>query len=347
MKLNRWTILAVILLLSTGVGLLFRPSGPMEGPPQMVEKDGLSLTCPEYLIKRPRALGVFTCVLVNESYFNKDFVLHGSWLSYRTQKEEFPNQYLIMPRFTWRLSQKMEIYAEFSERDGRSQSIGEDPANQDLIRPTIRIADNVDLRIKQGSGVYLGMGLLALQIVLVANGTLLELLARIASWVSVMLRSSRKSVSKPASHIKPPLFLVMYFDRLTGRDLQRESSSTGRFSKMAIQALWASYVVQLGLLTFFHIFDMFTVERNTHYWVYYPIILVLTVPAASAILAGLLGIEYRLFRRILQAEDANQLGRPSETRGFWRSLNPFFVAAIAGWLLLPLFTRLYLTMFFE
>ena len=137
MKLNRWTILAVILLLSTAVGLLFRPSGPMEGPPQMVEKDGLSLTCPEYLIKRPRALGVFTCVLVNESYFNKDFVLHGSWLSYRTQKEEFPNQYLIMPRFTWRLSQKMEIYAEFSEREGRSQSIGEDPANQDLIRPTM------------------------------------------------------------------------------------------------------------------------------------------------------------------------------------------------------------------
>ena len=123
---------------------------------------------------------------------------------------------------------------------------------------------------------------MALQIVLVANGTLLELLARIASWVSVMLRSSRKSVSKPASHIKPPLFLVMYFDRLTGRDLQREPSSTGRFSKMAIQALWASYVVQLGLLTFFHVFDMFTVERNTHYWVYYPIILVLTVPAASS-----------------------------------------------------------------
>ena len=116
---------------------------------------------------------------------------------------------------------------------------------------------------------------------------------------------------------------------------------------MAIQALWASYVVQLGLLTFFHIFDMFTVERNTHYWVYYPIILVLTVPAASAILAILLWVEYRLFRGILQTEDAIQLERPSEIRGIWRSLNPFFVAAVAGWLLLPLSIRLYLTMFFE
>ena len=47
MKLNRWTILAVILLLSTAVGLLFRPVGDGAEGQQVVEDESLTLTCPE------------------------------------------------------------------------------------------------------------------------------------------------------------------------------------------------------------------------------------------------------------------------------------------------------------
>lgn len=170
MKLNRWTILAIILILSAVIGLPFRPLGPegLSGV-QTIHSQGLSLTCPESLTAVPDETYEIECVIVNDSPFQgyvfgtlRQGRLPPAY-SNRSLNQGSDGTFLLANDFT--RNRPIKIYA----RAFVSQ-------NDVVLAPTDILVESravINLTIKQYYSFYIGRGLLMLQAIALAIGFML------------------------------------------------------------------------------------------------------------------------------------------------------------------------------
>lgn len=118
MKLNRWTILAAILLVSTVVGLAFRPWGSGEGEFRTIMGPGLTLTCPESYTVASQSGGSFDlkCEILLTSELQTGYNVFGSSSGYAQtgngwETKIAPDRYTYTTHYIPRTSEKVRVSA--------------------------------------------------------------------------------------------------------------------------------------------------------------------------------------------------------------------------------------------
>ena len=287
MKLNRWTILAVILLLSTAVGLLFRPWGDGAEGWQVVEDRGLSLECPESITVNAGTLFLVECKVLSNSVWP---------LRIRAQQ----HFYDVVSK-GWQIEEVEENTYELTERmrGMRSRGLEVRARAGPVYHPSLSVADataTIDLRIRHNLLADVGMGLFVMQAFLLLGSLLLAVISwpRRNSWPKHSLISEPSSDSKLSvlaqSLILPWLYLLpQALRRPVGeRSLRRVYT--------ALDILLLTLMAQVILMMIFHIIDGILMDGQTH-WIFPPqFLFIFTIPFFAAILLTLLALNHNMVR---------------------------------------------------
>ena len=322
MKLNRWTILAVVLVMSTGLGLLFRPFGDGASGLVVVEEQGLSLECPEALIVTSGDFYEFECHIVNDSSYQEDIIVLGGAGSYRegALDDDKIEELGLRPSRVRQISPSMYLLEETRHAlrpssftvTANVRSVEAEPgelyraslitfdellARSDVSRMILlRTETQMNLEVKYHLLFYIGLGLFALQIAALAFG--------------------------------PVVYLaVLRLRRLNGVRAVRRGYRI-------IELLYFSYIAQILLIAVFHITD--TIESVDQAEVYpHPTSeFVATLPALLLFLWLIVFARWRFFLRMVPS-DLRQTVQTNAEEGnaqVGARVIPFVAVAMAGWL---------------
>ena len=314
MILNRWTILAVILLLSTAVGLLFRPSGPMEGPPRTVENDGLSLTCPEAVIVTTGSTIELQCEVTNNSRYQQDSNFISGFLS---RNYDEPSNYVFrgekgekVARSRYVITAKVWMY--------RDDSIPVDVflnSWENLEEDLGSIRTDVPFEVKHPLFYYTALGLLLLQLIAIGVSSILGIL--LATYNS----AAKKFVASR------PIFVLGTY--------------------RTIDVLWATYITQALLMLVFHIWDYQAYISQPWDPIFPPQLLyILTLPFAL----GVIVLLFVVWRRTMRStglpsvwEQGPAVGQEDSHELIHLSRTPLVGAIVTGWVFLLLAFWVYLS----
>ena len=331
--LNRWTILAVILLLSTAVGLAFRPWGPAEGPPQTVENDGLSLTCPEYLKVAAGGRVEFSCEFRIASEYRV-----GHW-AYGSERHAL---YDVMSR----LSQMIDtgngtyVYKRALKVAGSQYfpvvaGVRPDGGSWD---DAIEVTNTIEVRARHNPVYYMGMGLFLLQALAVFAGMVLApsefayAVLKPSSSASTKLRGALRSMASALFLASPRLYRV-WRQRNRGESLDWPETA---YSFVSI--LWWSYIIQHILFMVSYIVYSVNLENQTD-WIFGPgFLLFFTIPIGIVALSILLVIRRCSFTRLLRSEWDDRRAQLKVRGGNSSSIRwvPIVAVVVTGWIYLPL-----------
>ena len=315
MILNRWTILAVILLLSTGVGLLSRPWGAsgFEGR-QVVEHQGLSLECPETITGAAGSTIEFYCEVNNNSRFQH--YSHTSidrsrdgYYDYQTVGGNFQDEKIGFNRYLVR--KLVWVYRN-----------GHIPVTA-IVRPELgflggtSVTNNIEVEVRRPLFYYTGLGLFFLQIVALVALAIVKTLV-------VVDRTGVTRGSKVGS-----LFAVNEY--------------------RAVDTLWMSYIVQALLMLVYHIWEIQTITAVDK-WTQLPpqVLYILTLPFALVGIALLLATWICTMKTTklsnIWADSSMSHERGIEQLVVNRTWIPFAGVVVVGCLLAPLTYWLYLVL---
>ncbi len=334
MKLNRWTILAVILLVSTAIGLAFRPSGEGAEGRQIVEDRGLSLECPESITVDAGALFLVECVAISSSPWH---------LSIRAQQ----HFYDAVSR-GWQVEEVDENTYELTElmRGMRSRGLEVRARVGPHTHTLPAVADaraTIDLRVRHNLLADVGVGLFLTQAFLLLGSLLLAIISwpRRNSWPKRSSISEQNSDSKLSalrqSLILPWLYLLPRAPRRTvgDRSLQRVYAALG--------ILFLTLMAQVILMTIVHITDSILMDGQTH-WIFPPqFTFIFTIPFFAAIFIALLVGNHKMVRariRHIQLAEISAYSSDQDNDPAMRR-KPLLVTLIVGLALLLLAGFLY------
>ena len=313
MKLNRWTILAAILLLSTAVGLLFRPWGPAEGPPQTVENQGLSLTCPEVITAAPGSNIELQCEVTNSTRYQQyDYYIRG----HISRKWDEPHNYIPFSdvsvveigRNRYLTTGHVWIYRDDSIPTGASLHSWSEGG-------LLSTDSQVNIEVRHPLFYYPALGLLLLQMIALGGFT-----------VVCMLFASWGSTSRQLGTAQPKFVLTAY---------------------RAIDVLWLTYFTQALLMLVFHIWDYQAYISQPWDPIFPPQLLyILTLPFALGVIV-LLFVVGRLTMRSNGMSSVWEKGATSEQDNsperIQSSWTPLVGAIVTGWVFLLLAFWVYLS----
>ena len=302
MRLNRWTILAIILLLSTGVGLLFRPWGAAEGPSQTVEKEGLSLTCAEAVIVTTGSTIELQCEVTNNSRYQQDSNFINGFFS---RNWDEPSNYVVsdileeeIARGRYLITGKGWIY--------RNDSIPVDVflrSWENLEEDLGSLRTSIRVEVKHPLFYYTALGLLLLQLIALSVSSILGILLAIYNSAAKKFAASR------------PIFVLGTY--------------------RTIDVLWATYITQVLLMIVFHIWDFEVYASHLGDPIFPPqLIYILTLPFAIGIIVLLFGVRRRTIRSTGLSsvwEQGTAVGQENSHELIHLSRTPFIGAIVTGW----------------
>ncbi len=337
MKLNRWTILAIILLLSTAVGLLFRPLGDGPSGSQVIEEQGLSLACPKSLTVASLSGGRvdLECEIVAESELPTDYKIWGSVSEHFHDVQGIGNDEITeIAAGRYILTQSMYATNTRTVRVRAYAAKGQFP-------PVDQAATtHVDIRVPRQWPYYVAQGLSLLQFAILMAGPLFGIILGVEGLVvyrgsaKAIVRFSIKRTVYAVFLIIPWLHLVMWERK------QEISAERARLHWLAIDALWNSYLLQAALMISLHVTETIPLQLRLA-WVYAfgpGFFLILTIPFSLMVVTTLFVLRKRFFTRIAPTGALTGDGMTLDKHGRGRQpiLRPFVAAAVVGWVLLPL-----------
>ena len=349
MKLNRWTILAIILLLSTAVGLLFRPLGDGAEGQQVVEDESLTLTCPESIT-----------VVYASQYFVHDCRLDSD--------PSIPERYRPYVEVDLNVS-SMRAYDVVSEgrsgtpievAGGKKSSaqlysarrsydfpveagIRLGPTSRVTLRPPIETTINV--RVKFPLPFYIGLGLLILQVGALIAGPILAVSGGILGIVRPIRGALGTHVFSLRSLAFAPFLVAPWWFRARLQEEGRLTTRMLNISFLAVDVMWYTYIVQVILIVIVSTIDLFATDAAVSgaSIIPAPFLLIFIVPIAL-ILCGVLffvrmfTLTERLPRGWADRPLRSSLGLDATTSP---PLMPFIGVTATGWFFMPLVFAIY------
>ena len=339
MKLNRWTILAAILLLSTAVGLLFRPWSIVEPELRTVDENGLQLTCPESVAASFGSLTTFECHVVNNSRAqgNSSIGMSIDRGFGAISRQGFEIQEVSENEYNWK--------PRIAARKGRMLLVDAsvfDPSSQLRIN---QVSTQIDVNVQLPLVFYTGLGLSAIQALLLVIWPVAEALVvvRRALWRYKRFPGTRLDALKAAL---PGTFLVYPVLRyFSGRRAERLTIHSGIWAYNAVDSFWISLIVQPFIILAVHVIDLIVVDSRMGINPTFPIpfILIVTIPLGIGSAVGLYFLREASFGKVKLRE-----GRyvPSDTdsdpdESLWLNPFPFVGAVVVGGLSVPLAIYVY------
>ncbi|MYD36795.1 MAG: hypothetical protein F4X20_07320 [Dehalococcoidia bacterium] len=321
---NRWTILAAILLLSTLVGLAFRPwGGGVEGR-HIVENQGLSLECPESITAAAGSTIEFQCEVNNNSRYphyehttiSNDPRRYYDYRSLETYQDSQGekiglNRYSVRKQVWVYRDTSLPVTAimrsELRFRELWGQTVR-------LTSPGLAVTSYVQVEVQRPLFYYAGLGLLLLQVAVLAVSPLLIVLSMV-----YRIRDGGKW------EVPSPFSVSGY---------------------RAVDILWTTYIAQAFLMLVYHIWEVQTISEH---WSQLPpqVLYFLTLPFALFGIV-LLFVTWKCVMRSARLSsirgDISISGEDIGQAMVGRSWKPFAGAFVTGCLLLPLTYWLYLVL---
>ena len=311
--LNRWTILAVILLLSTAVGLLFRPGGDGAEGQQVVEDESLTLTCPESVTAASGDDFTIECRAVDVGEAGEDNTVSASvstrplgTIADRGQdfKEVSPNEYALTAhvraarngRVDVQVNKYNYVLAEVAPGTVAAPFV---PRNRQLV-DSAKLGVNV--RIQHHLLFYTGFGL------------------SILLFISLVV-----------------IFIALLTHRRIGGGQLYTAEKRGRTAHSIASVLWPTYYALLVLLLLFHIVDTSAVDR-IQMSIPAQIMFVVTIPLFLMSFVVLLVVRRLTFRKVTHSVSGQHTTSDdaSDVATYGPSAAPIVGVVGAGFFFVPL-----------
>ena len=349
MKLNRSTILAAILLLSTAVGLLFRPGGDGAEGQQIVEDESLTLTCPESI-----TVEYASQYFVHDCRIDPDPSISQLYRPYVEDKLNVSGMRAYDVVSEGRSGTPVEVAGGKKSSDQlysarRSYDFPVEagiplgPTSRVTPRPPIETTINV--RVKFPLPFYIGLGLLILQVGALIAGPILAVTASILGFVGPVRSALGTHLFSLSSLAVGPFLVVPWWLRAR---LKEEGQVTPRMlyrSFLAVDVMWYTYIVQIVLIMIVTTIDLFAIDAAVSgaSIIPAPFLLIFIVPIAL-ILCGVLffvrmfTLTERLPRGWADRPLRSSLGLDATTSP---PLMPFIGVTATGWFFMPLVFAIY------
>ena len=166
MKLNRWTILAVILLLFTVAALMFRPWGDGFEGQQVVAHRELVLTCPESLTAAFGETRTVHCEFTQDSENLDDYRLRASG----DIEEIAPGRYTLTQEFKVDSSGSHDVTLDRTVTSEAILRMRDNMADPRLRRTAAHPVATIDVQIRFHPVFYAGLGLTWLLTLILVGG---------------------------------------------------------------------------------------------------------------------------------------------------------------------------------
>ena len=313
MKLNRWTILAIILLLSTLIGLAFRPWGDGPSGLQTVEDGSLSLTCPQSYTTDSGNYFTIECEVVDIAELgDSDEVSAYVWADPlgplaelgRDLEEISPGEYILRANLRAARNGRADVEVNthtYVLADVDTTMVAEPfiPRIRQLVRST---GLSVLIRVQHHLLFYTVFGL-----------SLLLFISLLSISIGALMY---RRISGLRAYVRPSPSQIIYF---------------------IASVLWATYYALLLLLLLFHIVDTSALDR-VQASIPAQIIFIVTIPLFLLSFVILRLVQWLTFRNAdpFVSTQRTPAGNPSDMEGRQPSAAPFIGAVATGFVLAPL-----------
>ena len=326
MKLNRWTILGIILLLSTVVGLLFRPWGDGFEGQQVVEHRAVILTCPQSVTaalgEKQQVLCEFTVADENPEDYRLD--------AYGDMEQVSPGRYTLMQEFSVKSSEPYEVKVNREVTEKAVLRMRDNVTGPALRRLASHPVAVIDVRVRQHPIFYAGFVLTLLLTVILVGGPLAALLAlalrRFRSQAPFLVRVNHALNETPLSDwlVRPWLFAVSI------RAITNARPQTMLRAYMALDTLWKLYFLLAVLIIPYRLLHIFHSQRQP--WPAAGVELTVAIFMSIIIIIVLVAIRQLTFFSVVSPYwgPINMENVEQERPRQWANSAPFVFAAIVG-----------------
>lgn len=349
MALNRWTILAAILLLSMVVGLAFRPGGDGAEGQQVVEDESLTLTCPESI-----TVEYASQYFVHDCRIDPDPSISQLYRPYVEDKLNVSGMRAYDVVSEGRSGTPVEVAGGKKSSDQlysarRSYDFPVEagiplgPTSRVTPRPPIETTINV--RVKFPLPFYIGLGLLILQVGALIAGPILAVTASILGFVGPVRSALGTHLFSLRSLAVAPFLVAPWWLRARLQGQGRIGPRALRVSYLAVDVMWYTFLVQIILISIMMAIDLFAIDAAVSgaSIVPAPFMLIFLVPIALVMCGALFFIRnFTLTERLPRGwADRPLHSSPGLDTTTSPPLMPFIGVTATGWLTVSFFTLVY------
>ena len=323
---NRWTILAIILLLSTAVGLPFRPWGDGFEGKQIVEHLGLTLTCPESLSASLGERRSVRCEFT-EDLENRDDYLFDA---YGDIEEIATGRYTLVEEFSVDTSGAYEVKVDRTATEEAFLLFRDNITDPRFSRPSAHAVATIDVRTQYHPIFYMGLGLTWFLTLVLLGGPLVAIVAlalrRFKPTGSLLAKANHALNESPISDwlVRPWLYAVSV------RAISNARPQGLLRSYMATDSLWNVYFLMAIMIIPFRTLHIF--HSQTTGWPEAGVELTVAITLSIIGIVVLMAIRHVTFFNVVNPYwGLINLGNVEQERPQkWVNSGPFAFTALVG-----------------